>query len=214
MVTEICGRFVHDFHVILWIARPPPLKQSRKKKNSKVRIVFFFLFFIVVVVSKSKWVFLLNEDLGKNMETEQKEIEKEGMEKQWEKAEEVKRLPPWTKQITVRGVIASIVIGSMYSVIAMKLNLTAGLTPHLNISAALLGFVFIRTWTKLLQRTGFATTPFTCQENTMIQTCSVACYSIAVGGLHELYTFNRIQLVCLRLNVLGLQDFLKEILGL
>ena len=197
--------------MILWIARPPPLKQSRKKKNSKVRIVFFFLFFIVVVVSKSKWVFLLNEDLGKNMETEQKEIEKEVMEKQWEKAEEVKRLPPWTKQITVRGVIASIVIGSMYSVIAMKLNLTAGLTPHLNISAALLGFVFIRTWTKLLQRTGFATTPFTCQENTMIQTCSVACYSIAVGGLHELYTFNRIQL---RLNVSGLQDFLKEILGL
>ncbi|RVW14893.1 Metal-nicotianamine transporter YSL1 [Vitis vinifera] len=122
------------------------------------------------------------EDLGKNMETEQKEIEKEGMEKQWEKAEEVKRLPPWTKQITVRGVIASIVIGSMYSVIATKLNLTAGLTPHLNISAALLGFVFIRTWTKLLQRTGFSTTPFTCQENTMIQTCSVACYSIAVGG--------------------------------
>ncbi|WJZ82091.1 hypothetical protein VitviT2T_001882 [Vitis vinifera] len=116
------------------------------------------------------------------METEQKEIEKEGMEKQWEKAEEVKRLPPWTKQITVRGVIASIVIGSMYSVIATKLNLTAGLTPHLNISAALLGFVFIRTWTKLLQRTGFSTTPFTCQENTMIQTCSVACYSIAVGG--------------------------------
>ncbi|XP_034703583.1 metal-nicotianamine transporter YSL1-like [Vitis riparia] len=116
------------------------------------------------------------------METEQEEIEKEEMEKQWEKAEEVKRLPPWTKQITVRGVIASIVIGSMYSVIAMKLNLTAGLTPHLNVSAALLGFVFIRTWTKLLQRTGFATTPFTCQENTMIQTCSVACYSIAVGG--------------------------------
>lgn len=118
------------------------------------------------------------------METELKEIENEGMEKPREKkTEEVKRLPPWTKQITVRGAIASIVIGSMYSVITMKLNLTAGLTPHLNVSAALLGFVFIQTWTKLLKKTGFATTPFTRQENTMIQTCAVACYSIAVGGL-------------------------------
>ncbi|KAL6349262.1 hypothetical protein AAG906_033918 [Vitis piasezkii] len=116
------------------------------------------------------------------METELKEIEKEDKEVQSEKAEETKRLPPWTKQITVRGVIASIVIGSMYSVIAMKLNLTVGLTPNLNISAALLAFVFIRTWTKLLHKTGFVTTPFTRQENTMIQTCSVACYSIAVGG--------------------------------
>ncbi|KAJ9706331.1 hypothetical protein PVL29_001716 [Vitis rotundifolia] len=116
------------------------------------------------------------------METEQKEIEKEDKEVQSEKAEGTKRLPPWTKQITVRGVIASIVIGSMYSVIAMKLNLTVGLTPNLNISAALLAFVFIRTWTKLLHKAGFVTTPFTRQENTMIQTCSVACYSIAVGG--------------------------------
>ncbi|RVW14898.1 Metal-nicotianamine transporter YSL1 [Vitis vinifera] len=137
------------------IPAPPPLKQASKKKNSKI---------------------------GKNMETELKEIEKEDKEVQSEKAEETKRLPPWTKQITVRGVIASIVIGSMYSVIAMKLNLTVGLTPNLNISAALLAFVFIRTWTKLLHKTGFVTTPFTRQENTMIQTCSVACYSIAVGG--------------------------------
>ena len=149
----------------------------------------------------------MNEDLGKNMETELKEIEKEVMEERpekaeevkrfppWtkqmeerpEKAEEVKRLPPWTKQITVRGVIASIFIGSMYCVIAMKLNLTVGLTPNLNISAALLAFLFIRTWTKLLQKAGFVTTPFTRQENTMIQTCSVACYSIAVGGLLDQY---------------------------
>ncbi|KAL7165663.1 hypothetical protein ACSBR2_041359 [Camellia fascicularis] len=93
-----------------------------------------------------------------------------------------KRIPPWTKQVTVRGVIASIVIGCVYSVIAMKLNLTTGLTPHLNISAALLAFIFMRAWTKLLGKAGIVSTPFTRQENTMIQTCSVACYTIAVGG--------------------------------
>lgn len=130
----------------------------------------------------------MNEDQGRNMEVELKEIEKEVMEVRPEKPEEMKRLPPWNKQITVRGVIASIVIGSMYCVIAMKLNLTVGLNPNLNISAALIAFLFIRTWTKLLKKAGFVTTPFTRQENTMIQTSSVACYGIAVGGLLRLPT--------------------------
>ncbi|CAI9086960.1 OLC1v1020904C1 [Oldenlandia corymbosa var. corymbosa] len=96
--------------------------------------------------------------------------------------EMVKRIPPWTKQITFRGVIASIMIGIIYSVIVMKLNLTTGLVPNLNVSAALLAFVFIQTWTKLLQKANYVSAPFTRQENTIIQTCAVACYSIAVGG--------------------------------
>ncbi|CAN0840847.1 Metal-nicotianamine transporter YSL1 [Linum grandiflorum] len=92
------------------------------------------------------------------------------------------RAQPWTKQITVRGVIVSVMIGSMYSVIAMKLNLTTGLVPNLNVSAALVAFVLIRAWTKLAGKLGYATKPFTRQENTMIQTCAVACYSITIGG--------------------------------
>ncbi|XP_047312087.1 metal-nicotianamine transporter YSL3-like [Impatiens glandulifera] len=95
---------------------------------------------------------------------------------------EMKRIPPWNKQITFRGVIASILIGIIYSVISMKLNLTTGIVPNLNVSAALLAFVFIQTWTKLLQKFGFMPTPFTRQENTIIQTCAVACYSLSFGG--------------------------------
>lgn len=93
-----------------------------------------------------------------------------------------KRRPPWTQHITVRGLVASLMIGIMYSVIVMKLNLTTGLVPNLNVSAALLAFVFIKTWTRLLHKAGFTTTPFNRQENTIIQTCAVACYSISVGG--------------------------------
>lgn len=103
-------------------------------------------------------------------------------EKSRDEPEDVKRIAPWTRQITVRGVIASIVIGIMYSVIVMKLNLTTGLVPNLNVSAALIAFVFIKTWTTLLEKAGIVSTPFTRQENTVIQTCAVACYSIAVGG--------------------------------
>ncbi|KAL8143579.1 hypothetical protein V2J09_016611 [Rumex salicifolius] len=106
------------------------------------------------------------------------EVEEQGESR----SEEVKRIPPWTKQITVRGFIASILIGTIYSVILMKLNLTTGINPNLNVSAALLAFVFIRTWTKILKKLGIMATPFTKQENTTIQTCAVACYSIAVGG--------------------------------
>ncbi|KAL0317957.1 UNVERIFIED_CONTAM: Metal-nicotianamine transporter YSL3 [Sesamum angustifolium] len=109
------------------------------------------------------------------------EIEKEDLEEIREQPEDVKRIPPWRKQITIRGIVASLLIGIIYSVIVMKLNLTTGLVPNLNVSAALLAFVFIRTWTKLLQKAKFTSTPFTRQENTVIQTC-VACYSIAVGG--------------------------------
>lgn len=122
---------------------------------------------------------------------EKEEIERENLQavgvfqQEAESADAKKRLQPWTKQITLRGVISSIVIGSIYSVIAMKLNLTTGITPNLNVSAALLAFVFMRTWTKMLQKLGITSTPFTRQENTMIQTCSVACYSIAVGGRFE-----------------------------
>ena len=101
----------------------------------------------------------------------------------------LKRQRPWRKDIKVRGIIASVVIGIMYSVIAMKINLTTGLVPNLNVSAALLAFVFIKTWTKLLHKAGFTTTPFTRQENTIIQTCAVACYSIAVGGLFSYVWF-------------------------
>ncbi|KAF6153708.1 hypothetical protein GIB67_000941 [Kingdonia uniflora] len=106
------------------------------------------------------------------------------MEEQEHQQEEdySRRIPPWKKQITVRGLIASFIIGVIYSVIVMKLNLTTGLVPNLNVSAALLAFVLIRSWTKLLEKAGIVSTPFTRQENTVIQTCAVACYSISVGG--------------------------------
>uniref|UniRef100_A0ACD5V3Z8 Uncharacterized protein n=1 Tax=Avena sativa TaxID=4498 RepID=A0ACD5V3Z8_AVESA len=92
------------------------------------------------------------------------------------------RVPPWREQLTARGMVASLAVGAMYSIIVMKLVLTTGLVPTLNVSAALIAFVVLRGWTKALARLGFAARPFTHQENTVVQTCAVACYSIAVGG--------------------------------
>lgn len=123
--------------------------------------------------------------MGNTNREELNEIEKserEDIEEIREAPEDAKRIAPWQRQITIRGLIASLAIGIIYSVIVMKLNLTTGLVPNLNVSAALLAFVFIRTWTTLLEKAGIVSMPFTRQENTIIQTCAVACYSIAVGG--------------------------------
>ncbi|KAJ4711810.1 Metal-nicotianamine transporter like [Melia azedarach] len=118
------------------------------------------------------------------VEKEKKEIDREDPEDSMQQLQENSegRFQSWTNQITLRGLTVSIFIGIMYSVIAMKLNLTTGLAPNLNVSAALIAFVLIRTWTKVLQKAGYVSRPFTRQENTMIQTCAVACYSISVGG--------------------------------
>lgn len=119
------------------------------------------------------------------VEKEKKEIDREDPEDSMQQLQENSegRFQSWTNQITLRGLTVSIFIGIMYSVIAMKLNLTTGLAPNLNVSAALIAFVLIRTWTKVLQKAGYVSRPFTRQENTMIQTCAVACYSISVGGV-------------------------------
>ena len=90
---------------------------------------------------------------------------------------------PWREQLTVRGLVAAALIGSVYTVIVMKLNLTTGFVPAMNVSAALLAFLALRGWTGALARLGAgAGRPFTRQENTVVQTCAVACYSLALCG--------------------------------
>lgn len=110
------------------------------------------------------------------------------LEETQNEADDFKSIPPWKSQLTFRGIFASLIIGIIYSVIVMKLNLTTGLVPNLNVSAALLAFVFLKSWTKLLTKAGIVTKPFTKQENTVVQTCAVACYSISVGGLVKFLT--------------------------
>ncbi|KAJ4814738.1 YELLOW STRIPE like 4 [Rhynchospora pubera] len=91
-------------------------------------------------------------------------------------------IPPWRDQITPRGIIVSALLGSLFCIITHKLNLTVGVIPSLNVAAGLLGFFLVKSWTGLLEKLGFVTKPFTKQENTVIQTCVVACYGLAFSG--------------------------------
>ncbi|KAI3922872.1 hypothetical protein MKW98_007003, partial [Papaver atlanticum] len=88
-------------------------------------------------------------------------------------------VPTWQQQLTVRAFVVSLILGILFSFIVMKLNLTTGIIPSLNVSAGLLGFCFVKSWTKILEKSGMLKQPFTRQENTVIQTCVVATSGIA-----------------------------------
>eukprot|EP01018_Ginkgo_biloba_P003653 Gb_40227 [translate_table: standard] len=99
-----------------------------------------------------------------------------------EVAIEDSEVPPWREQITPRGLFVSAILGGLFCIITHKLNLTVGVIPSLNVAAGLLGFFLVKTWTGILSKLGIWSTPFTRQENTVIQTCVVACYGIAFSG--------------------------------
>ncbi|XP_027931193.1 probable metal-nicotianamine transporter YSL7 [Vigna unguiculata] len=85
--------------------------------------------------------------------------------------------------------VVSLFLAVLFTFIVMKLNLTTGIIPSLNISAGLLGFFFVKTWTSVLAKMGRLTHPFTRQENTVIQTCVVASAGIAFSGGFGSYIF-------------------------
>ncbi|BAT98752.1 hypothetical protein LR48_Vigan06g139600 [Vigna angularis] len=92
------------------------------------------------------------------------------------------RVPPWTKQITVRSVVTSFVLSLLFNFIVCKLNFTTGIIPSLNVAAGLLGFAVIKSYTTLLNKCGLLREPFTRQENTVIQTFVVASSGIAFSS--------------------------------
>ncbi|AQK79115.1 putative metal-nicotianamine transporter YSL6 [Zea mays] len=100
-----------------------------------------------------------------------------------------KAVPSWREQLTLRAFVVSALLAVMFSVIVMKLNLTTGIIPSLNVSAGLLGFFFVRMWTAAAERMGFLRQPFTRQENTVIQTCVVSAYGITFSGGFGSYLF-------------------------
>ncbi|KAL7192767.1 hypothetical protein ACSBR2_024562 [Camellia fascicularis] len=127
----------------------------------------------------------------KKVKMGEQEEEKESVEQIFES----KEVPSWQNQLTLRAFVVSFVLGILFTFIVMKLNLTTGIIPSLNVSAGLLGFFFVKTWTKFLDKSGLLKQPFTRQENTVIQTCVVATSGIAFSGGFGSYLFGMSELV-------------------
>ncbi|KAL5721456.1 putative metal-nicotianamine transporter ysl7 [Ranunculus cassubicifolius] len=89
---------------------------------------------------------------------------------------------PWQKQITIRSLVVSVILGVIFSFIVMRLNVSTGIIPSLNVAAGLLGFALIKGWVWIATKVGYECQPFTRQENTVIQTCVVATSGIAFSS--------------------------------
>ncbi|XP_031279891.1 probable metal-nicotianamine transporter YSL7 [Pistacia vera] len=76
----------------------------------------------------------------------------------------------------------SLILSVVFNFIVCKLNLTTGVIPSFNVSAGLLGYALVKSWTTLLEKFGMLKHPFTRQENTVIQTCIVASSGIAFSS--------------------------------
>ncbi|KAL6509158.1 putative metal-nicotianamine transporter ysl6 [Orobanche gracilis] len=92
------------------------------------------------------------------------------------------QIPEWGEQITIRGLLVSAILGTLFCIITHKLNLTVRIIPSLNVAAGLLRFFFVKSWTGFMSKLGFSVHPLTRQENTVIQTCVVACYGLAFSA--------------------------------
>ncbi|KAF8085785.1 hypothetical protein N665_0647s0002 [Sinapis alba] len=134
-----------------------------------------------------------DDDLSSSSGTDGGSVEEVSVEKIFEASAEVP--PPWQNQLTLRAMIVSFILSILFTFVVMKLNLTTGIIPSLNISAGLLGFFFVKTWTKVLNKAGFLKQPFTRQENTVIQTCVVASSGIAFSGGFGSYLFGMSDIV-------------------
>lgn len=95
---------------------------------------------------------------------------------------QVAKLPPWRSTITPRALLIGAVLGAAFSIISLKLGLTTGVIPSLNIAAGLLGYFFLGGLSKFLAALKIGGQPMTRQEVTVIQTCTVACYGMAFNG--------------------------------
>ncbi|KAJ4972944.1 hypothetical protein NE237_006118 [Protea cynaroides] len=131
---------------------------------------------------------LVNRRGSKTEKKEEQEQENEA-ELSIERIFENKKVPSWQEQLTLRAFVVGFFLSILFSFIVMKLNLTTGIIPSLNVSAGLLGFFFVKTWTKFLEKAGWLKQPFTRQENTVIQTCVVASYGISFSGGYGSYLF-------------------------
>ncbi|KDP45817.1 hypothetical protein JCGZ_17424 [Jatropha curcas] len=129
----------------------------------------------------------------KKKNPQQDEVEEgEGEDKKHFSVEQIFReqeVPSWQQQLTVRAFVVSFILSILFTFIVMKLNLTTGIIPSLNVSAGLLGFFFLKIWTSFLEKSRLLKHPFTRQENTVIQTCVVASSGIAFSGGFGSYLF-------------------------
>ncbi|XP_062179393.1 probable metal-nicotianamine transporter YSL3 [Phragmites australis] len=99
-----------------------------------------------------------------------------------ERAFEVQPLPGFWGIVTLRAMVVSAVLGVVFCFVALRIHMTAGIVPALNMPTSVLSFFFLKWFVALLQSCGIATLPFTRQENMFVLTSITTCINMALTG--------------------------------
>jgi hypothetical protein len=92
------------------------------------------------------------------------------------------RVPDWRELIQFSGLAVSTVLGILFCIITIKLNLTVGIILSLNNFDGSLGLPLVTSWTHFLSIIGSSIQPFTWHEYIVLQTGVVACSVLTIGG--------------------------------
>jgi uncharacterized oligopeptide transporter (OPT) family protein len=115
-----------------------------------------------------------------------------------ERAFEADPIPSLSETITARAIAASFILGVALCAVAMKISLNSGFLPSLTVPAGLVGFYLVRAWIRALDCCFQVPhqLPFTRQENTVIQTCVVACSAITFSGTYRISLYMHSACIC------------------
>uniref|UniRef100_J3M5B7 Uncharacterized protein n=1 Tax=Oryza brachyantha TaxID=4533 RepID=J3M5B7_ORYBR len=91
-------------------------------------------------------------------------------------------LPELGAQVTLRSMALSVVLGVVFCFVGLRIQVTAGIVPALNMPITVLSFFLLKCSVRLLHKGGLTTLPFTRQENMFLMTCVVTCLNLTVTG--------------------------------
>ncbi|KAL6624471.1 hypothetical protein ACP70R_031792 [Stipagrostis hirtigluma subsp. patula] len=98
-----------------------------------------------------------------------------------ERAFEVNPLPGFWDQVTLRAIVIAAVLGVVFCFVALRIHMTAGLVPALNMPSSVLSFFFLK-WTVALLKSCGIDKMSTRQENLFVLTSVSTCINMALCG--------------------------------
>ncbi|KAL6864828.1 hypothetical protein ACP4OV_015979 [Aristida adscensionis] len=99
-----------------------------------------------------------------------------------ERAFEVHPMPGFWEQVTLRASLVTVVLSVVFCFVALRIMMTAGIVPALNMPITVLSFYFLKWLVKLMHTCGIAKQSFTRQENLFVVTAITTCINISLSG--------------------------------
>jgi hypothetical protein len=106
-----------------------------------------------------------------------------------ERVFETQALPGTWGQVTFRSMAISVVLGTVFGFVGLRIMMKAGIIQALNLPINVLSFFFLKWFINLLRACGFTTLPFSRQENVLILTTVTTCLNVAISGKNRTLFF-------------------------